>query len=121
MVARTASLSVPWPQIMMTVGWLSASMPGSLRICSSTSCPEIPVSCTSSSTMSGSMSGSRASASSPLEASSTRQPSPSSTMRTVRRMFFSSSTMSTVVGMAVPPGYYNPQAARGSRQTVSPM
>ena len=73
-------------------------------------------------------------------------------MRTVRRMFFSSSTMSTVVGMAVPPGYYKcgtlkgsrtpalwlrrakpasatatnadpqgPQAARGRRQTVSPV
>ena len=61
--------------------------------------PEIPGSCTSSSMTSAPTSGSRASASSPLAASSTVKPSPSSTMRTVRRMFFSSSTMRTVEGI----------------------
>ncbi len=69
LVARTASASVAWPEIMMIVGADSRFFSFEMR--SIVSSPDMPGSWTSSRTTSAAISAMRASASSPLDASST--------------------------------------------------
>ena len=95
-VAATASSIVAWPEIMTTgISDVRLDMPSSPRDLSvrSRSRPLSSPSLTSSRMTSTCSRASTASASAIEPASWTTWPSPSSTMRSVRRMFFSSSTI----------------------------